>query len=62
MQWLNLVPVRLRRKVGRDGFGTFAAFQMLLAKIGEATEVASLCDGSEIFFSFVALPSGQKYY
>jgi hypothetical protein len=31
---LDLVQVRLRRKVGRDGLGTFAAFRMLLAKIG----------------------------
>ena len=31
---LDLVQVRPRRKVGRDGLGTFAAFRMLLAKIG----------------------------
>ena len=31
---LDLVQVRLSRKVGRDGLGTFAAFRMLLAKIG----------------------------
>jgi hypothetical protein len=30
---LDLVQVHLRRKVGRDRLGTFAAFQMLLAKI-----------------------------
>jgi hypothetical protein len=31
---LDLVQVCLKRKVGRDGLGTFAAFRMLLAKIG----------------------------
>jgi hypothetical protein len=31
---LDLVEVRLRGKVGRDGLGTFAAFRMLLAKVG----------------------------
>ncbi len=30
---VDLVQFRLRRKVGRDGLGAFAVFQMLLAKL-----------------------------
>jgi hypothetical protein len=37
------VHVRLRRKLGRDGLGTFAAFRMLLAKIG-----AKICCCSQV--------------
>ena len=40
---IDLVQVRLRRKVGRDGLGTFAAFRMLLAKIG-----AKICCCSQL--------------
>jgi hypothetical protein len=40
---LDLVQVRLRRKVGRDGLGTFAAFRMLLVKIG-----AKICCCSQL--------------
>ena len=40
---LDLVQVRLRRKLGRDGLGAFAAFRMLLAKIG-----AEICCCSQL--------------
>ena len=40
---LDLVQVRLRRKLGRDGLETFAAFRMLLAKIG-----AKICCSSQL--------------
>jgi hypothetical protein len=39
----RLIQVYLRRKVGRDGLGTFAAFRMLLAKIG-----AEMCCCSQL--------------